>query len=91
MCNLLNKGIICNDLLGLHDILVTHIKFLNKLFNLLVLLNCQDMKSRIRSTLKYAIYIAKSISIKVSDNIKELSTNQDCGTLTYDILPWITI
>ena len=42
--SLLYKGLIYNDLLGLYDILTTHTKLLDKLCNLLVLMNRPEKK-----------------------------------------------
>ena len=83
----LNKETIGNDITSLHDIFVTHKRFLNKLHNLLVLLSLPDMESRIRSILKDANYIAKVIGIKGSVILKALHIYQDSITTICDPPP----
>ena len=53
-CILLYKGVIVYEILFWYDIHITHTKFLDKLRNLLVLMNSPQMESGVRSILKYA-------------------------------------
>ena len=66
----LYKGIIGEDILGLYEIHVTHKKFLDKLLNLLVIMNNLNMKFIIINTLKYASDVAEVIGIKGYGTIK---------------------
>ena len=60
----LKKGLIDNNIIRLYDILVTHTKFLDKILNLLVLLNLPETEYRIRVILKYLSNVSEVISIK---------------------------
>ena len=75
-----------DELLGSHNILVINMKFLNKLFNLLIFLSFPEMESRIRIILKYVIDIAKVLGIKGSVTIKVLSIYQYYSTEFFNIL-----
>ena len=52
LCSLLYKGLICDELLLWYDIHVAHTEFLDKLCNLLVLLNITNTEYGVRSILK---------------------------------------
>ena len=91
MCGIFNKGLICNEILGLHEILVTHTKFLNEFRNLLVLLNFPFMNYIIRSILEYLSYIAKVLRFQGYRTLKKISINQYFIKSICDIPPWKTI
>ena len=79
-CILLNKVIIGNDILGLYGIFFTHTKFLNKLFNLVVLLNIPESKPNIISILKDVGSIANVLRLKRYVTLESLIINQDRST-----------
>ena len=87
MHSFLNKGTVGNYLIRLHEICVTHTKFLNKLHKLLVLLSLPYMEYIIRSILKDVNDIAKVIGPKGSGTLDELRFYQDFITAICDILP----
>ena len=76
MFSLLNTEIFGNKLLRLSGILITPIEFLNKLHNLIVLMNWPEIKSRIRIILKYATHIEEVAGLKGSINLKALRRNK---------------
>ena len=83
----LNKGTIGTDIIRLYEIFVTQTKFLNKLHNLLVVLSCPDMESRIINILKDKNDTAEVIGLKGSVIIKAIRIYQDYLTEICDILP----
>ena len=89
--SLFNKVTIGNDLLRLHDILVTNMKFLNKIFHLLIFLSFRDMESSIRSILKYVIIISEVIGVKGSRTLKVIRIYQYFSTALYHMLSKIFI
>ena len=77
--NILHQVLIGNELLGLYDINVTHMKFLGKLRNLLVLLNRLKKKSRIIIILKDASDVSKVLGIKRLSNTRPSSCKPTLG------------
>ena len=78
-------------LLVSHDILVANMKFLNKLFNLLIVLSCLDMESRIGIILKYVSGISEVLDLNVSGTLKALIIYQYFITALYEIIPWMVL
>ena len=68
----LDKVLINNDILRLHEILVTDMNFINKLHNLLIFLSFPEMESRIIIILKYVGDIANMLGLKGSGTLKAL-------------------
>ena len=62
-------------------------KFINKLFNLLVLMNPPKMKYRVIIILKYASDVPKVDIIEGSITLKELNIYQDFITVICYVIP----
>ena len=90
-CSIFRKGLISDELLWSYDIQVTHTKFIDKLWNILVLLNLPKTKSGIRSILKDASDIAKVLRIKGPGTLMELRIYQDYRKEICNILPSISL
>ena len=78
--SILNKEPIGNELLRLHDILVTHTKFINKLCNLVIFMSCPEMGSSTINILNYASYISEVLGLKGSGTLKALIIYQVFST-----------
>ena len=87
MHSFLYKVTMVNDIIRFHEIFITHTKLPNKLHNLLVLIICPWIESRIRILHKDANYIVKVLGINGSDTRKALIIYQGYITEIYDILP----
>ena len=88
-CSLLYKGLISYDILLWYDICVTHTKFLDKIRNLLVLLNIPKTEYGVKFVLRDASEVPYAIMTKGPGTIKALRIYQDCCTDICNVLPWI--
>ena len=64
-------------------------KFLDKIRNLLVILNLLKMESGVRSILNDAGYVSYVLRLEGPVPIKALSIYQECCTSICNVLPWI--
>ena len=90
-CSLFQKRLVGDEILSLYDIQVTHTKFLNKLFNLLIFMNLPKMKSWLINILKYMRNAIRVCDIKVLSTLKAISIYQYFSTEICNVLPWINI
>ena len=88
---LLNQVPIGNELLVLPAILVTHTKFLNKIFNFLVPLSYPEMEYTIITFLKNSSDVSKVLGFKGSGTLKALGIYQYRSTEICNILPRIIL
>ena len=87
--SLFNKRLIVDDIIWLYDIHVTHIKFLDKLCNLVILLNLPKTESRVRIILTFASDVPQVIRLEGPGTLKAISIYQYFSTAICYILPWI--
>ena len=69
---------------------MSHTRFSNKLYNLLVLLNSPNTESGVRSILKYATDVTYTIRLEVPGTFKAIIIYQDSCTSICNIYPYIT-
>ena len=86
MCRIFHNGIIGNELRWLYDIQVTHTTFIDKLYNLLVILNLTKNKYLIIIILKDASDITKFLRLQVPRTLKDISIYQGCSTTICNVL-----
>ena len=89
--NILKKGLICNELFILHNILVPYNKVLNKLRNLLNIMNRTENKSGIRNILKGESDESNIIRPKLSGTLKALSIYQYFIAVIFNMILWMNI
>ena len=78
--SLLNKGPIGNEILRSHRIIVKNMKFINKLFNLIISMSWSEMEYRIKSILKYVSDITEVLRLEGSGTLNAISVYQYCST-----------
>ena len=77
------------ELLLWYDIHVTHTKFLDKLRNLLVILNIPQTESGFRNIIKDMSDLPKVLRLEGPHTLKALSIYQDFCIEICNFLPWI--
>ena len=80
-----------DEILWFYDTQIKHTGILNKIHNLLVVMNPQNTKYEIAIILKYVIDVSKLIGIKGPGNIMLLSVYQDFSTSIWNNIPSIFI
>ena len=90
-CILFYKGLVGNNLICKYDKFITLTNVLDKLRNLLLLLNLPETKSRIIIIPKYVSHINEVLGIKGYRTIKALRINKDWITSIFNILPYFVI
>ena len=85
------KGLIGDELFLWYNIPVIHTKFIDRICNLLVLLNSPKTESEVRSILKDKFDVLFVLMIECPITLKDISIYQDCSSENWNVLTWITI
>ena len=88
-CSLSYKGRVGDEILYWYDIHVTHMMFIDKILNLLVLLNFPDTESWIRCILEDASDAPYMLRLEGPGTLMVLTIYQDCSAAICNVLPWI--